>query len=124
MPYRPRSSRRRYQQYKRDLKAHRTEGTRRTAAAHAKAKPRERQRSFFQLFAAVNWVGCLQTAMDSSVRTIVEFGGGIGKGEGPDEKRPNLDGIIKKTLKAADYEAEYVPAINVDSLRAAAEALA
>ena len=51
MPYRLRSSRRRYQQYKRDLKAHRTEGTRRTAAAHAKSKPRERQRSFFQLFA-------------------------------------------------------------------------
>ncbi|UCD75033.1 MAG: ABC transporter ATP-binding protein [Phycisphaerales bacterium] len=52
MAYRPQTSHQRYEQYKRDLKAHRTEGTRRTAAAHAKAKPRERQRSFLQLFAA------------------------------------------------------------------------
>ena len=34
-----------------------------------------------------------------AVDTIIEFGGGIGKGEGPDGKRPNLESIVKKSLK-------------------------
>lgn len=59
MSLRPDSSRRRYAQYKRDLKANQTEGTRRTAAAHKQnARSRGRQRTFFQLLAA--FVGLLR----------------------------------------------------------------
>jgi hypothetical protein len=53
----------------------------------------------------------------------VEFGGGLGKAEEPAGKRPNLEGIIKKTLKSRDYDAEYVGAINCESIRAAAQQL-
>jgi ATP-binding cassette subfamily B protein/subfamily B ATP-binding cassette protein MsbA len=45
-------SRLQYRRYREALAEHRTEGTRRSAAAHARTKPRHRQRSFFQLFAA------------------------------------------------------------------------
>ncbi|MEJ1334521.1 MAG: ACP S-malonyltransferase, partial [Candidatus Sedimenticola sp. (ex Thyasira tokunagai)] len=46
-----------------------------------------KSRLFFQLFHPVNWVGCLQTALDEGINLFVEFGGGIGSGEGPAEKR-------------------------------------
>ena len=54
------------------------------------------------------------------VDTFVEFGGGLGKADEPSGKRPNLEGIIKKTLKSRDYEATYVGAINCESIEAAA----
>jgi [acyl-carrier-protein] S-malonyltransferase len=78
-----------------------------------------RTRLFFQLFNPVNWVGCLTTAMGQGVTGFIEFGGGIGKGEGPAEKRPNLESIIKKTLRASGYEAGYQAVINSATLREA-----
>ena len=60
-----------------------------------------RSRLFFQLFNPVRWVGCMNTAIDADVDTIVEFGGGIGKSEGPEGKRPNLESIVKKSLEMA-----------------------
>lgn len=48
MAFRPQTSRLRYRQYREDLANHRTEGSSRTAAAHAKAKPR-RSRTFNDL---------------------------------------------------------------------------
>lgn len=80
-----------------------------------------KSRLFFQLFHPVNWVGCLQSALDDGVNLFVEFGGGIGSGEGPAEKRPNLEGIIKKFPRRAKPRPEYMPAINIESIRAAAE---
>jgi [acyl-carrier-protein] S-malonyltransferase len=65
----------------------------------------------------------MSAAIDAGVDTIVEFGGGIGKGEGPDQKRPNLESIVKKSLKWREHEAEYLPAINVAGIRAAADHL-
>lgn len=94
-----------------------------TADAHDPDPESIRTRLFFQLFNPVNWVGCLQTAMAEGVETFVEFGGGLGKAEEPAGKRPNLEGIIKKTLKSRDYNAEYVAAINCDSIRAAGSQL-
>ena len=79
-----------------------------------------RSRLFFQLFNPVRWVACMNTAMDLGIDTIVEFGGGIGKGEGPDNKRPNLESIIKKSLKWRQREAAYLPAISATGIRAAA----
>jgi len=83
-----------------------------------------RSRLFFQLFNPVRWVACMNTAIDEGIDTIVEFGGGIGKGEGPEEKRPNLEGMVKKALKWREHEAEYFSGINAGGLRAAAGQLA
>src|SRR5690606_20888436 len=83
-----------------------------------------RSRLFFQLFNPVRWVNCMSAALDSGVDTIVELGGGIGKGEGADSKRPNLESIVKKSLKLKGCEAAYLPAINVTTIRAAAAQLA
>jgi len=81
-----------------------------------------KSRLFFQLFHPVNWVGCLQTAVDDQIELYVEFGGGIGDGEGPAEKRPNLEGIIKKFTRRADPKPAYMAAINSATIRAAAGA--
>ncbi|HEX7082142.1 MAG TPA: ACP S-malonyltransferase [Gammaproteobacteria bacterium] len=83
-----------------------------------------RSRLFFQLFNPVRWFECMNTAMDAGVDTIVELGGGIGKGEGPGDKRPNLEGIVRKSLKYRQHQAQYLPAINSAGIRAAAQHLA
>jgi [acyl-carrier-protein] S-malonyltransferase len=75
---------------------------------------------FFQLFHPVNWVGCLQSALADGMNTFIEFGGGIGKGEHPAEKRPNLESIIKKATRGSEQNIRYFPAINVDSIEATA----
>jgi [acyl-carrier-protein] S-malonyltransferase len=82
-----------------------------------------RSRLFFQLFSPVRWFACMNTAMDGGVDTIVELGGGIGKGQTAADKRPNLEGIVKKALKWRDYQAQYLPAINASGLRAAVQQL-
>lgn len=82
-----------------------------------------RARLFFQLFSPVKWSGCLGTALEHGIDTFVEFGGGLGKTENPAEKRPNLESIIKKTLRSREYTADYLAAINCDSIRLAAEQL-
>lgn len=94
-----------------------------TGKLHENSPEAIRSRLFFQLFSPVQWVACLNTAMDAGVDAVVEFGGGIGKGEGPDGKRPNLESIFKKTLKAREYQAPHLAAINVATLRATAELL-
>jgi len=94
-----------------------------TGGLHENGSHAVRSRLFFQLFNPVRWVDCMHTALALGVERIVEFGGGIGKGDAPDSKRPNLEGIVKKSLKFAEYEAQYLPAINGASIRAAAEAL-
>jgi len=73
-------------------------------------------RLFFQLFHPVMWYSNLQTAFANGIQTIIEFGGGIGPATEPDGKRPNLEGMIKKTLRASDHEADYQAAINNQSL--------
>jgi len=78
-----------------------------------------RARLFFQLFHPVLWHSNLQTAFGSGIQTIIEFGGGIGPATEPDGKRPNLEGMIKKTLRASGREAHYVAAINERSLKEA-----
>ncbi len=80
-----------------------------------------RSRLFFQLFSPVKWAGCLRTAMEAGVDTFIEFGGGLGGSDDPAEKRPNLESIIKKTMRTRKYEAEYLASINCDTLRAAAQ---
>jgi [acyl-carrier-protein] S-malonyltransferase len=95
-----------------------------TGGVHEADPETIRTRLFFQLFNPVNWVGCLNTAIASQVTSFVEFGGGLGSGDGPETKRPNLESIIRKTLKTAGLEARHVAAINSETLRAAAAAFA
>lgn len=94
-----------------------------TGKLHEASSQAIRSRLFFQLFNPVRWVGCMNTAIDAGVDAVIEFGGGIGKGEGPDGKRPNLESIIKKSLKWREHQALYLPAINAATIRATAESL-
>ena len=72
---------------------------------------------YYQLFNPVMWHANLLTAFGEGVQMIFEFGGGIGPAETPDGKRPNLEGMIKKASLAAEHEAEYRSAINLQSVR-------
>jgi [acyl-carrier-protein] S-malonyltransferase len=80
-----------------------------------------RSRLFFQLFNPVQWLASLSLAFEMGVDTIIEFGGGIGKGDTPAEKRPNLESLVKKSLKWREHTAQYAAAINCTGIRAAAE---
>lgn len=80
-----------------------------------------RSRLFFQLFNPVRWMACMDEAMDTGIDTVIEFGGGIGKGSGPAEKRPNLESIVKKALKSRSHEAGYFGAISAAGIRSIAE---
>lgn len=78
---------------------------------------------FFQLFHPVLWVNNLQKVLDDGVTLFIELGGGIGGGDEPAAKRPNLEGIIKKTMRGTEYQAQYLAAINSQSLMETADAL-
>lgn len=78
-----------------------------TGGVHEAEPDAIRTRLFFQLFNPVDWVGCMRTAAEHGVTQIVEFGGGIGSGEGPDAKKPNLQSIVSKNLRALGHEADY-----------------
>ena len=78
-----------------------------------------KERLYLQLKHPVMWMDNLVTAFGEGIERIYEFGGGIGPG-GPDEKRPNLESMIKKAARAAGSEAIYTPAINRATLDTAA----
>ncbi len=82
-----------------------------------------RARLFFQLFHPVLWNSNLQTAFGDGAETVFEFGGGIGAASEPDGKRPNLEGMIKKALRASSHEAAYLSAINSQSLKESADSV-
>jgi [acyl-carrier-protein] S-malonyltransferase len=90
---------------------------------HESSSQAIRSRLFFQLFNPVRWVSCMNTSIDAGIDAVIEFGGGIGKGEGPDGKRPNLETIVKKSLKWREHQALYLPAINAATIRTTAEQL-
>lgn len=94
-----------------------------TGKRHEDAAQAIRSRLFFQLFNPVRWVSCMNTAIDEGIDTVIEFGGGIGKGEGPEGKRPNLETIVKKSLKWREHSARYLPAINAATIRSTADSL-
>ena len=80
-------------------------------------------RLFYQLFYPVNWIGNLETAFRDGMTTMVEFGGGLGSGANPEDKRPNLESMVKKALRGSDYSVHYHAAINSQTLRETAAAL-
>ena len=82
-----------------------------------------RTKLFYQLFNPVLWHQNLLTANETGIDTIIEFGGGIGKGETPAEKRANLEGIVKKTYRQFEQKPDYYSAINCESIESTVEAL-
>lgn len=78
---------------------------------------------FFQLFNPVKWIWSVQRAIQDGVNLIIEFGGGIGPGDGPASKRPNLQSITKRAYKGLDKEGSYYPAINQDTLQSTTASL-
>lgn len=78
-----------------------------------------RAKLFFQLFNPVLWYRNLQTLRESDITVVVEFGGGIGKGETPAEKRPNLEAMVKKAYRGAGLT--YFPVINRETLERAVD---
>ena len=50
--------------------------------------------------------------------SFLELGGGIGRGETPDEKRPNLQAMLKKYCRFAGHEAGIHAVINAASAEA------
>jgi len=94
-----------------------------TGAYHDPDPALIKSRLFFQLFHPVQWLANLQRVFVDGVTLFIEFGGGIGSGETPDAKRPNLEGMIKKAMRGTDFNAQYVPAINSRTLRETAESL-
>ncbi|MCO5761586.1 MAG: ACP S-malonyltransferase [Chromatiaceae bacterium] len=94
-----------------------------TGAYHDPDPNAIKTRLFFQLFHPVNWIDNLEIAFHDGINTIVEFGGGLGSGPAPEDKRPNLEGMIKKALRGSDFSAHYHAAINSQTLRETAETL-
>ena len=78
---------------------------------------------FFQLFNPVKWIWSVQQAIQDGVRVVIEFGGGIGKGEGPAGKRPNLQGITNKVFKGMGVDGTYLPVINIGTLESTVDSL-
>jgi [acyl-carrier-protein] S-malonyltransferase len=92
-----------------------------TGGFHEDDPAKIREGLYYQLFNPVMWHTNLLTAFDAGVKMIFEFGGGIGTAETPDGKRPNLEGMIKRATKAAEYEARYRSAINAPTVRETAD---
>ena len=89
-----------------------------TGGFHGEDVDEIKERLYLQLKHPVMWDANLTTAFGAGVGKVYEFGGGIGTG-GPEEKRPNLEGMIKKAVRSLDPRPEYVPVINAATLATA-----
>jgi len=74
-----------------------------------------------QLFSPVRWVDCISYALNQGISRVIEFGGGIGKGIEPSEKKPNLQAMMKKLSQHFEVETLYFSAINNDSIEETAK---
>lgn len=81
-----------------------------------------RQRLYLQLINPVLWYQNLLTLKTLGVNNLIEFGGGLGRGETAAEKRPNLEGIVKKAYPA-EAPMGYQSVINLASLKQTLDAL-
>ena len=73
-----------------------------------------KSRLFLQLINPVLWHRNLLQLAEAS-NHLIEFGGGLGKGETAADKRPNLETIVKKTY-GRDDAPEYSAVINLQTL--------
>lgn len=82
-----------------------------------------KSRLFLQLFNPVLWHANLARAADAA-DVLLEFGGGLGKGDGADAKRPALEGMVKKVAADCDSPPAYFAVNNVRTLAESARAFA
>jgi [acyl-carrier-protein] S-malonyltransferase len=94
-----------------------------TGDYHAADPAMIKSKLFFQLFHPVLWINNLQRALQDGVTLFIELGGGIGSGDTPSAKRPNLEGVIKKAMRGTDHQVPYLSAINSQTLGATADVL-
>lgn len=94
-----------------------------TSSSHQQDGRHTRDLLYKQLYRPVDWLGCMETSMAFDVDIIVEFGGGIGTGDSPKEKRPNLESITKKNFRNSDQDIKYFSGINTDSIKQSAKSL-
>ena len=62
------------------------------------------------------WYANLQSTAAAGYANFIEFGGGIGKGETPEEKRPNLQSMVVKAFCGGDVKPSYNAVINAKTL--------
>jgi len=89
-----------------------------TGAFHEPEPHSIRARLFLQLFHPVLWYENLEQAARLGIDNIIEFGGGIGNGIHPNDKKPNLAGIVKRAFRRADNPPDYHAVINGETLAA------
>ena len=94
-----------------------------TGEAHDADTNSIRSRLFLQLFNPVLWHRNLLASRDLGATLYIEFGGGLGKGESPAEKRPNLESIVKKTFRGDDNPPGYLSVINQATLTETVDSL-
>lgn len=88
-----------------------------SGGTHEKDAQSIRARLFFQLFNPVLFYSNLQKLIEMGITEIIEFGGGIGKGETPADKRPNLEAMIKRAFRGQNLQ--YASVINKEMLEKA-----
>ncbi len=80
---------------------------------------------FFQMFNPVRWMLGLQRAIGAGANVVIEFGGGIGRDapgstQLPSSRKPNLEGITRRSWAGGAHHALYFPAINLTGIEQAA----
>ena len=76
-----------------------------------------------QLHQPVRWYENLMTIADAGIDTVIEFGGGLGDGKSPAEKRPNLRAMITRSYRHLKPRPTYYSVINMQTLNETLEAL-
>ena len=69
-----------------------------------------------QLFKPVRWHANLMAIAEQGIDAVIEFGGGIGGGTIPAEKRPNLAGTVARSYRRISPRPAYHSVINTKTL--------
>lgn len=71
---------------------------------------------YLQLFKPVRWHGNLMAIAEHGIDAVIEFGGGLGGGNDPAEKRPNLAGTVTRSYRRLSPRPAYHSVINLETL--------
>tara|TARA_Y100001970_G_scaffold292550_1_gene434273 strand:- start:3285 stop:4415 length:1131 start_codon:yes stop_codon:yes gene_type:complete len=90
---------------------------------HGRIEESIRSTLYFQIFNPVLWLDSIKRAIEEEPIFFIEFGGGIGKDDGPENKRPNLMSMNKKIIMSENKDIEYLASINKESIVSTSEKL-
>ncbi len=82
-----------------------------------------RDNLYHQLFQPVRWRDNLITIAGTGIDRIIEFGGGLGKGISPADKRPNLQGMILRAFRRVSPRPDYHAVINLATMEKTIKAI-